>query len=99
MRVVFLYISTTEGFGLPILEAYEFGLPVIASSGGSIPEVAGKGAILLDNPNTDTVSVAVKKLLKDKLLQHNLQEEAKKQLAHFSWRNSADKLYTIVAKL
>lgn len=92
----FLYISAHEGFGLPVLEAYEYALPVIASSGGSIPEVAGKGAILIDNPNPDTVSEAVNKLLFDKPLRERLKAEAKKQLAKFAWKNSADKLYEVI---
>ena len=42
------FISTVEGFGLPVIEAQSTGLPVVTSNCSSMPEVAGKGAILVD---------------------------------------------------
>ena len=44
------FISTVEGFGMPILEAQACGLPVVTSNVSAMPEVAGKGVILV-NPN------------------------------------------------
>jgi glycosyltransferase involved in cell wall biosynthesis len=38
------FISTVEGFGVPIVEAQTVGRPVLASNVSSIPEVAGDGA-------------------------------------------------------
>ena len=41
---VFLFPSTFEGFGLPVLEAMQCGAPVICSNSSSLPEVAGDAA-------------------------------------------------------
>lgn len=47
--------STSEGFGLPIIEAQAVGRPVVTSNIAPMTEVAGAGAILVD-PN-DPVSI------------------------------------------
>lgn len=43
-----LYPSLYEGFGLPILEAFQFGVPVIACNTSSIPELVGEKYPLCD---------------------------------------------------
>ena len=43
-----LYPSRTEGYGLPVVEAFAHGKAVLASSGGSLPEVIDGTAPLLD---------------------------------------------------
>lgn len=50
---MFLFPSTYEGFGLPILEAMKFDLPIIASRSASIPEVAGDKVIYFDSSNVN----------------------------------------------
>jgi len=45
---IMIFVSTIEGFGLPILEAQATGLPVIVSNCSSMPEVAGEGALLVN---------------------------------------------------
>ncbi len=45
---VLAYPSLDEGFGFPVLEAFDAAIPVVASTAGSIPEVAGEAALLVD---------------------------------------------------
>jgi glycosyltransferase involved in cell wall biosynthesis len=42
------FVSTVEGFGLPVLEAQATGLPVLTSNCSSLPEVAGDGALMVN---------------------------------------------------
>jgi glycosyltransferase involved in cell wall biosynthesis len=39
--------SSSEGLGLPVMEAFACGTPVIASDGGALPETVGSGGLLL----------------------------------------------------
>jgi glycosyltransferase involved in cell wall biosynthesis len=42
------FISTLEGFGMPIVEAQKVGRLVVTSAVSSMPEIAGEGAIFVD---------------------------------------------------
>ena len=45
---LFIFISISEGFGIPILEAMTYRRPILTSNTTSIPEVGGKGVIQCD---------------------------------------------------
>src|SRR5690606_14115656 len=45
---IFLYPSTYEGFGIPIIEALYSGTPVITSNNGVFPEAAGPFSYFVD---------------------------------------------------
>lgn len=56
---VFVYPSTEEGFGMPILEAMAQGTPVITSSTTSTAEVGGDAAVLVDPLDIDRIGEAI----------------------------------------
>ena len=58
---VFVYPSTYEGFGLPILEAMACGTPVITSDVSSMPEVAGKAALLVDPKSVEDIQERIER--------------------------------------
>jgi len=62
---VFIFISTYEGFGLPILEAMSAGIPVITSNCSSMPEAANDAAILVDPSDVTKCSEAIQQLLEN----------------------------------
>lgn len=83
-----VFVSTYEGFGLPILEAMACGTPVIASSVASMPEVAGEAGILVQPYDIDQIAEAMCRLTGDELFI----EYREKGLAHvktFSWKKAA----------
>lgn len=59
------FVSTFEGFGLPIVEANALGRPVITSTTSAMPEVAGEGALLVDPYNPVEIREAIEKLVGD----------------------------------
>jgi glycosyltransferase involved in cell wall biosynthesis len=66
------FVSTYEGFGIPILEANALGRPVITSTTASMPEVAGAGALLVDPYNPEEIRGAIQKLLADDRFRNDL---------------------------
>ncbi|MDP2624773.1 MAG: glycosyltransferase family 1 protein, partial [Candidatus Peregrinibacteria bacterium] len=83
-----IFVSTYEGFGLPVLEAMACGTPVIASSVASMPEVAGEAGLLVDPRDIDHVAEAMHRLTVPEIRE----EYREKGLAHvkqFSWKKAA----------
>ena len=71
----FIYPSSYEGFGIPILEALNSGVPVITSRGGCLEETAGKGGLLIDPINQEEMIEAIRLVLEDSALKDRLIRE------------------------
>ncbi len=98
----FLFPSTLEGFGLPVLEAMQCGAPVICSNTSSVPEVAGDAAILVDPKDEAAVANAIFDLLSNPARRHELTALSPRRAAKFSWKASAEKVaeaYGMAVKL
>lgn len=62
---VVVFVSTYEGFGLPILEAQAVGRAVVTSARAPMDDVAGSGAVLVDPDSVDAIRAAIKKVIED----------------------------------
>lgn len=60
-----LFVSTYEGFGLPIVEAHAVGRPVVTSDILSMPEVAGGAACLIDPFDVAGIRAGVQRIIDD----------------------------------
>lgn len=65
------FISTYEGFGLPIIEAQAIGRVVISSNVASIPEIANNSALLVSPFDVDEIRLGIISLIEDKELREN----------------------------
>ncbi len=59
------FVSTYEGFGMPVIEAQASGTPVITSDLSPMREIAGAGACLVDPMDAVAVREAVSRLVRD----------------------------------
>jgi glycosyltransferase involved in cell wall biosynthesis len=66
------FVSTYEGFGMPILEANAVGRPVITGNVFSMPEVAGKAACLVDPHNVLEIRNGILRIINDKKYRERL---------------------------
>lgn len=99
---VFCFPSLYEGFGLPVLEAFNCGCPVVASTNSSLKELVNKkNSFVFDLDNNDQ-SLADKILEclteKDSLKKQKIME-AKKTAEQFSWEKFTRKALTELKSL
>ena len=88
-----LYVSTFEGFGIPILEAMKCGVPVITSDVSSMPEVAGNAALLCSPFKSDSISEQMKRLVHEPNLSNSLIEKGLVRAKGFSWDKTSELLW------
>lgn len=85
---IFLFPSS-EGFGLPPLEAMACGTPVVAADTSSLPEVIGQAGILLNLHDEDLWVKTILNLIGNNKLGQELSKKGLMQAAHFSWEKCA----------
>jgi glycosyltransferase involved in cell wall biosynthesis len=95
----FVYPSTYEGFGMPILEAMACGTPVITSNCSSMPEVAGDAAVLVDPLDTTDLATRMLELADSQELRESLRQRGLARAACFSWEKTARETLSVYERL
>jgi glycosyltransferase involved in cell wall biosynthesis len=83
------YPSRSEGFGLPVLDAFVCGTPLITSTSTSLPEVAGDAALLVDPDAPEQIAGALTQLLVSEAERQRLRAAGFSRLTLFSWERCA----------
>ena len=86
---VFVFPSTAETFGNPLVEAMASGAPVACSNAAAMPEVAGDGAIFFEPGDAGDMADAIRRLLDDGAFSREMSEKALARARMFSWRRTA----------
>lgn len=92
------YVSTFEGFGLPVLEAMRAGVPVITSNTSALPEVAGDAALLCDPSSVAQIKEAYTRIASDVDLRNELIKKGKIQMKKFTWDDTAHQVWKVLEK-
>ena len=100
---VFVFPSLAEGFGLPVIEAFNFGTPVVHSDDPAVLEVsAGAGRAVAREPAgsyAERLAEAVGSVLTDPVLAERMGFAGRDRARTFSWADSAEKVWQLHADL
>jgi len=97
--VAFIYPSTYEGFGLPILEAMSYGAPVIAARSSSLPEVGADAALYVDPYDDAGFADAIAALVERPALVADLRERGLARAAAMTWERTAEATLTVIEEV
>jgi glycosyltransferase involved in cell wall biosynthesis len=95
---MYVFPSYNEGFGIPILEAFQFGLPVLVADNTCLPEVGGNGVITFNPFNTQELVKKMTTLIEDNHLRQQLIQNGQERLKLYSWEKTAHALLPIFDK-
>ncbi len=97
---ILVFVSTHEGFGMPIIEAQAVGRPVISSRMTSIPEVAGRGALFLDNPfDAAELANAIYRVMHDDPYRESLIAEGLRNAQRYNYFKMAQSYLNLYSQL
>lgn len=98
---VFAYPSLYEGFGLPVLEAFESRIPLVTANNSSLPEVAGDAAYYIDDPfDADALAEQLRCALTVSGEERRvLEEKMERRLGKFSWEKNAAEIMRMFKRL
>jgi len=100
---VFVYPSLEEGFGLPIIQAFQFGTPVIHSDAPALVEAGGDAGFAVERGDAagypERLSAALDRVLGDTELSARLRIFGSDRAKAFTWRDTAERVWQLHADL
>ncbi|HUM52083.1 MAG TPA: glycosyltransferase family 1 protein, partial [Chitinophagales bacterium] len=84
----FIFPSTHESFGMPLLEAMACGVPVITSNTTACKEITKDAAILVDPNSTEEIKNAMQLLMNDIALHDSFSKKSLETASSYSWEKA-----------
>lgn len=92
---VFVFPSSVETFGLPILEAMACGIPVVASNRMSVPEVVGDAGIVVNPDNIEKLADSISQVINHVKLQQEFIKKGLNRVQTFGWDYAASQVLAL----
>ncbi|HYQ01102.1 MAG TPA: glycosyltransferase family 1 protein [Polyangiaceae bacterium] len=87
--LAYVFPSSYEGFGLPILEAMACGAATLTSSLSALAEVAGDAALTLPSLDRDVLAEGIARIVSDAALRTRLRARGLEHVKAFTWQRCA----------
>ncbi|MBI2283787.1 MAG: glycosyltransferase family 4 protein [Bacteroidetes bacterium] len=97
--VVYAFVSTNEGFGIPLLEAFQNHLPALIANNSCLPEVGRDAVIQCDPFDAFDIKEKLKLIIDNPDLQQEMIKKGKNRLCLFSWKITAEKILSVFQQI
>lgn len=89
---LYVFPSSSEGFGIPLAEAMSCGIPAICSNRSSLPEIGGDAVLTFDCEVPEEIRDSMVAVLSDNALRNELIRAGYTQKEKFTWRRHVEVL-------
>lgn len=86
---VYCQPSLYEGFGMPLLEAFEAQIPLVCAKTQALVEIADDAAIYVDPLSPEAIARSLTRVISDPGLKKRLVNAGKRRIGLYSWERSA----------
>jgi glycosyltransferase involved in cell wall biosynthesis len=88
---LFVFPSTVETFGNPLVEAMACGAPIASSNAAAMPEVLGDAGLYFDPNKISDIRDTILKVLSDEELRNSISQLAEARSYEFHWEKAEAK--------
>lgn len=93
--MAFIFPSLYEGFGLPILEAFNAECPIILSNTDCFKEIAADAAVYFNPLDADDIAEKIESVINNQLLRKELASKGLNRLEYFSMEKCINKTLAV----
>jgi glycosyltransferase involved in cell wall biosynthesis len=94
--MAFVFPSTVETFGNPLVEAMACGAPIASSNTAAMPEILGNAALFFDPLDATDMANRIIALLEDEAVRARLSDKALTRARRYSWLATARKTADVI---
>jgi len=95
LATALIFPSLYEGFGIPVIEAFNCECAVLCSNNSSLAEIAGEAALLVDPYSIDEIAKGIEKLSSDENFRRHLIIKGKARASDFTTEKMVTKTLAV----
>lgn len=92
----FIFPSTVETFGNPLVEAMACGAPIVCSNTAAMPEILGDAGLYFNPTDVADMAAKIEALLADDDLARRLSHQGRERAGRFSWETCAQQTAAVI---
>ncbi len=94
-----IFPSLSEGFGIPLVEAFYYDVPVLCSNRTSLPEVAGDAALYFNPLDVNDIANKIEEFITHPSIYSTMTLAGRERLKKYTWKRAATEISELMLHL